>query len=129
LDETRTREVNAAIAAGQCPSHLALLWSVSKTNPDLFQKLVQDYLIPTYSTYGFFPQVYELVYEKEQPPDVVFDGRTRGEIAIIRDGSAGLVVKPMQNRREDEIAKVAGGLGVGPRQFQSIPAILKEGPA
>ena len=36
------------------------------------------------------------------------------------------MVKPLQNRREEEIAAIAGRLGVGPRQLPSLPGFLTE---
>jgi hypothetical protein len=36
------------------------------------------------------------------------------------------VVRPIQNQREDEIAHIAGELGVGPRQHPSLPGFLTE---
>jgi tRNA A-37 threonylcarbamoyl transferase component Bud32 len=82
--------------------------------------------LATYSIYGFFPGVYEMVYKREPPPSITFTGRARGRIAIVRAEGWGLVVKPIQNQREDEIAGIAGAMGVGPRQRPSLPGFLTE---
>jgi tRNA A-37 threonylcarbamoyl transferase component Bud32 len=125
-DELEAQAAAAAVSSGRCDSHLAPFWGLASTDPGLFQKLGQDCLLATYSIYGFFPGVYEMVYEREPAPTITFNGRTRGRIAIVLAEDQGLVVKPMQNQREDEIARIAGGLGVGPRQRPSLPGFLTE---
>ena len=102
------------------------LWPVAAQDSELFQRLTRDALVESHSIYGFFPQAYELVYGQQQPANISFDGRSRGRVAILRGETGSLVIKPMQSRREDEIAAIAGALGVGPRQFPSLPGFLTE---
>ncbi|MFQ6026150.1 MAG: hypothetical protein ACE5Q6_01395, partial [Dehalococcoidia bacterium] len=112
--------------AGRCSTLLAPFWSLAAGNPDLFQKLGQDPLLDTYFIYGFFPGVYEQVYLTDQPAVVNFDGRTRGWVALFASEQGGLVVKPTQSRREEEIARIAGELKAGPLQYPSLPGFITE---
>ncbi len=116
----------AAVSDGRCPSRLFLLWPLSESQPALFDKLLHDPLVESHSIYGLFPGLYEWVYGNGPPPQVSWEGRTRGRVGIFQKDNAGLVVKPLQNRREDEIAAIAGGLGVGPQQLPSLPGFLTE---
>ena len=136
-----------AVAAGRCPPDLAPFWELADAAPALWQKLARDELVETCSVYGFFPGIYEMVYLAASPAEITFDGRTRGRVALVRgpdpaepspasasqpwpgqgDGlEQGLVVKPWQSRREGEIAAIAADLGVGPRQYPSLPGFLTE---
>ena len=119
-------EARAAVSDGRCPSRLFLLWPLAAAEPGLFQRLMEDPLIETYSIYGLFPGVYEWVYLGDEPPEVTWEGRTRGHVGIFRRGDEGLVVKPLQNQREDEIAAIAGRLGAGPKQLASVTGFLVE---
>ena len=77
--------------------------------------------------YGLFPAVYPLVYGlQSDAASIRYDGRTRGRVAIINGESAGVVIKPCQSSREAEIAAIAGGLSVGPRQLISIDGFISE---
>ena len=111
---------------GRCPSRLFLLWPLSERQPALFAKLLRDPLIESHSIYGLFPALYDWVYQDGPPPQVSWQGRTRGQVGIFQKGDAALVVKPLQNRREDEIAAIAGRLEVGPQQLPSLPGFLTE---
>ena len=126
MNGQEARALEAVIASGQCPSQIAPLHQLTGANPRLFDKLTQDPLVETYSVYGFFPGVYDLVYNQTPLPEIVFHGRTRGRVAVVKGSKGGLVIKPMQNSREDLIAGVAGKLGVGPRQLPSLPGFLTE---
>ena len=61
---------------------------------------------------------------------MTFDGRTRGRVAIFRfqepSENPGLVVKPLQSRREGEIAQLAGAAQVGPTQYPSLAGFITE---
>ena len=118
--------MSEAVAAGQCSPSLAPFWKLATDAPGLWGKLSQDKRCETYSVYGFFPGVYELVYGSDDPPAISFSGRTRGRVALIQGAGQGLVVKPFQSQREGEIAGTAGYLGIGPRQHPSIPGFLTE---
>ena len=116
----------AAVAEGNCPPPLAPLWGLSAENPPLFERLCGDSKALTYSIFGFFPKVYGWVYGQEVPPAVAWEGRTRGLVALLDNGDDGAAVKPKQSRREDEIAAIAGELGVGPAQRESLTGFLCE---
>ena len=93
----------------------------------MFRKLGADPLVADYSCYGFFPTIYSRIYQQGERPQVWFDGRTRGRVALFRfPNGEGIVVKPLQSRREDEIARRAGESGVGPQQFESLKGFLVE---
>lgn len=124
--EAEARIIAAAVESGRCSERLAPFWGLAEANPELFDKLGQDLMLETYSFYGLFPGVYERVYLSDRPPQITFDGRTRGRVAILATEAGGLVVKPAQSRREGEIAGIAGGLGVGPVQYPSLPGFITE---
>ncbi len=111
---------------GQLPAYLLLFQEVVAAKPKLYQKLLLDPLLKTYSMYGFFPAIYDLLYLENRSVGITFSGRTRGRVAILRFEDRGLVVKPTQSDREAEIANVAGELGVGPRQYPSLPGFITE---
>ena len=132
-DAESVRETAAAVAEGRCPPHLAPFWCLAgdeddaDTDPELFGKLAGDPLLPTYSIYGLFPGVYERIYGDGQRPTLAFDGRTRGRVAILRfDEGHGLVVKPLQSRREGTISQIAGEERVGPQQQPSLEGFITE---
>ena len=57
----------------------------------------------------------------------MFEGRTRGRVAILRFGDGdGIVIKPVQSAREDVIARLAGEGFIGPSQFPSLEGFLSE---
>lgn len=127
------RQVGRAVEDGRCPPHLAPFWSLisSKCQNDfdaqLVRKLEADPVVSDYSCYAFFPQVYARLYQQGERPLVWFDGRTRGQVALLRFATgAGLVIKPLQSRREAEIAQLVGEAGIGPRQLPSLEGFLAE---
>ena len=133
LADDDIREIGRAVENGLCPPHLAPFWRLmSPANGDsldagLFRKLEADPLVADYSCYCFFPGIYPRLYQQGELPSVRFDGRTRGRVALFRfDNGEGLVVKPLQSRREAEIAQLAGAAGVGPLQLPSLEGFLVE---
>ena len=120
------QQAEAAVGDGRCPTPLAPLWGLSEKHPELFERLAGDPRALTYSIFGFFPTAYEWTYEQGRAPSVTWEGRTRGLIALLDNGREGMAVKPKQSRREDEIAGIAGVLGVGPRQRDSLTGFLCE---
>lgn len=133
LSEDDFQEVGRTVESGLCSPHLAPFWRLL-SSPDgdgldanLFRKLEADPLVADYSCYGFFPTIYHRLYQQGERPQVQFDGRTRGRVALLRFANGdGLVVKPLQSRREPEIAQLAGQAGVGPRQLPSLEGFLVE---
>ena len=127
------QQATAAVSDGRCPAHLAPFWCLSKEESDsvngtrLYRKLDADPLIPTYSCYAFFPGVYERIYCQGQRPRLNIDGRSRGRVALFRfENGEGIVVKPLQSRREASVAPLAGEVAVGPTQYPSIEGFLVE---
>ena len=97
----------------------------------LHRKLAADPLVAAYSLYAFFPGIYPRLYHQGERPTITYDGRTRGQVAILKfnDGagnSDGIVVKLLQSRREDAIARLAADAQVGPRQFPALDGFLVE---
>ena len=103
---------------------------MAETDAGLFDKLAADRLLQTYSIYGLFPGPYQRIYRNRERPQLTFDGRTRGRVAIFRfrgpSDNQGLVVKPLQSRREGEIAQLAGVAQVGPTQYPSLAGFITE---
>ena len=127
------RETGRAVESGKCPPQLAPFWTLvssedgnNKDSP-LFRKLEADPLLADYSIYSFFPSVYARLYQQGERPEVWFDGRTRGRVALFRFANGeSIVVKPLQSRGEAEIAQRAGEAGVGPPQLESLEGFLAE---
>ncbi len=133
LSNDDLQEIGRAIEAGHCPPHLGPFWRLASSDndhaaaADLFRKLEGDRLVASYSCYGFFPGIHSRLYQQGERPEFWLDGRTRGQVALFRFASGkGFVVKPLQSRREAEIARLAGDAGVGPHQFTSLEGFLVE---
>ncbi len=124
-------ERDAAVRDGRCPGRLWPLWPLAGHDDALWKLLVEDERIEGFSVYGLFPASYDLVYGPAPVDvDIRYDGRTRGRVAIItgrlRGQAVGIVIKPCQSPGESEIVRIAGGLGLGPRQLPSIDGFLTE---
>ena len=120
---------DAAVTGGRCARRLWPLWPISRSDGALWRLLVDDENVADFSVYGLFPETYDVVYGSGNC-SIRYDGRTRGSVAIItgqHNGNAvGIVIKPCQSPAEAEIAAIAGGLGVGPRQFATISGFISE---
>ncbi len=108
------------------PEYLKAFWKLSDLNRPLFERLSQDPWVKLFSLYAFFPGVQERLRADNPIPELELTGRTRGWVGILRFEDAGLVIKPLQNSREPEVARIAGELGVGPAQHSSLPGYLTE---
>jgi len=108
------------------PKYLLPFLKLMITNPELFQKLGQDTLVRTYSLLGFFPETFDLIYGSEVSPNLYFAQGNRGHIAIIDHPEKKIVIKPLQTKREREIALIAAELEVGPVQYESLDGFLTE---
>ncbi len=133
LSDEDVQSATAAMRQGNCPGHLAAFWSLAAIDGEtgfdgqLFSKLSMDLLLPSYSIYGLFPATYRRIYLKGERPEIVYDGRTRGRVAILRFGDGdGIVIKPLQSDRENVIARLAGEAGAGPRQHEPLDGFLSE---
>ena len=108
------------------PEWMQPFWKLSDLEPDLFSRVSEDRWVVSLAQYAFFPPVMEWRAEGRDIPGLRITGRTRGPAAILRSGSEAIVIKPFQNTREDEIARVAAEAKVGPAQFPSLPGYLTE---
>ena len=100
---------------------------MARTDTELWRLLIEDDRFERFLVYGLFPGAYPMVYGPESDGVTVrYDGRTRGRVAIIGDGSDTVVIKPCQSNREAAIAEIAGGLSVGPVQMLTIDGFLTE---
>ena len=121
---------------GPVPEWMRPFWKLVDLEPDLFRRLGSDPWVEALSHYAFFPPVLRWREQGRATPELRITGRTRGPAAILRSGEErsgqerpgveAIVVKPFQNTREDEIARIAAGVGVGPEQFPSLPGYLTE---
>ena len=124
LSDEEVQSATASVRQGSCPGHLAAFWSLAAKDGEiefdsqLFNKLSLDPLLSSYSFYGLFPATYRRIYLNGERPEIVYDGRTRGRVAILRFGDRdGIVIKPLQSDRENAIAQLAGDMLVGPDQL------------
>ena len=131
MGEDGIAERDAAVRDGRCPERLWSLWPLAGRDDALWELLVEDQRVERFSVYGLFPASYDLVYGPESvDAGIRYDGRTRGRVAIIsgrlRGQPVGIVIKPCQSPGEPAIARIAGDLGLGPRQLPSIEGFLTE---
>ena len=112
------------------PEWMPPFWKLSDLEPDLFSRVSDDPWVVKLAQYAFFPSVLEWREQGRPIPEVRMTGRTRGPVAVLRpsDGEAGgaVAIKPFQNSREDEIARIAASAGAGPEQLPSLPGYLTE---
>ena len=101
-------------------------WKLSELEMPLFLRLTGDPTVKALSRYAFFPEMYERLLSGQDVPPVHFFGRTTGMVAILRCADRTIVIKPLQNNREEQIAHTAGEIGVGPVQLKSLPGYLTE---
>ena len=128
-DDIEARD--AAVRDGRCPEQMWTLWPLVGRDEGLWELLTTDERLPRFSVYGLFPGSYDLVYGPHgDGASIRYDGRTRGRVAIISGRAEGeavdMVIKPCQSPGEDEIARIAGDLGFGPRQHPSVDGFLTE---
>ena len=108
------------------PEWMQPFWKLADLEPALFRRLASDPWVEALSHYAFFPPVMRWRAEGRDIPALRITGRTRGPAAILRSGGEAIVIKPFQNTREDEIARIAADVHVGPAQFPSLPGYLSE---
>jgi tRNA A-37 threonylcarbamoyl transferase component Bud32 len=101
-------------------------WKLSDLEFPLFLRLTADPTVKALSRYAFFPEVFQRLRSGQDLPKLEFSGRARGMVAILGFTDRSIVIKPLQNSREDEIARIAGEIGVGPVQLESLPGYLTE---
>ena len=115
-----------AVLGTMPPDWTLPFWKLSDLEPDLFIRVSQDRWVMALAQYAFFPTVLEWREQGRAIPAFQTAGRTRGPVGILRSGDDQLAIKPFQNSREDEIARIAAAVGAGPRQFPSLPGYLAE---
>lgn len=114
-------------AAGMpVPDHMPPFWKLSDLEMPLFMRLTGDPVVKALSRYAFFPEVYQRLRSGQSIPKLEFSGRARGMVAILGFEDRAIVIKPLQSTREDQIARIAGEIGVGPMQLESLPGYLTE---
>ena len=108
------------------PEWMQPFWKLSDLEPDLFSRVSEDPWVVSLAQYAFFPPVLEWREQGRPVPHLRITGRTRGPAAILRSADEAIVIKPFQNTREAEIARVAAEVNVGPAQLPSLPGYLTE---
>ena len=109
-------------AAGTPPPEWMLaFWKLADLAPELYWRLAADPWVEALSRCAFFP-----VAQGRPIPELRMTGRTRGPVAVLRSGAEAIAIKPFQNSREDEIARIAADAGAGPAQLPSLPGYLTE---
>ena len=126
LSEPEIRILQEQFAGKQIPQFMLPFLGLFATNPDLYEKISGDRRVEKYSLFGFFPESFDIVYGNEKSPEISFEGRNRGIVAIIKHPAKNIVIKPMQNSRENEVAGIAAELEVGPRQYRTLDGFLTE---
>lgn len=131
LAEDDIAERDSAVRDGRCPERLWPLWPLAGQDKALWELLTADERLARFSVYGLFPGSYDLIYGPHgDDASIRYDGRTRGRVAIISGradrAAVDVVIKPCQSPGEDEIARIAGDLGLGPRQHPSVDGFLTE---
>ncbi len=114
-------------AAGMpVPEHMPPFWKLSDLEMPLFLRLTADPVVKALSRYAFFPEVFNRLKSGQEVPALEFSGRARGMVATVRFQDRSIVIKPLQNSREDQMARTAGEISVGPEQLESLPGYLTE---
>ena len=108
------------------PDHMLPFWKLSDLEMPLFLRLTTDPVAKTLSHYAFFPEVYSRLSSGQKVPNLGFSGRARGTVAVLTFEDRTIVIKPLQSQREDEIARIAGDIGVGPSLLETLPGYLTE---
>lgn len=108
------------------PEWMRPFWKLADLESDLFHRLASDPWVEALSHYAFFPPVLHWREEGRAIPNLRITGRTRGPAAILCSGVESIVIKPFQNTREDEVARIAAEAGVGPEQLTTLTGYLTE---
>ena len=108
------------------PEWMPPFWKLSDLEPDLFIRVSEDPWVVALAQYAFFPPVLGWREQGRPIPKLQLTGRTRGPVAVLRSGVEAIAIKPFQNSREAEIARIAADAGAGPAQLPSLPGYLTE---
>lgn len=108
------------------PEYMLAFWKLADLAPDLHRRLAADPWVEALSRYAFFPPVLDWQAQGRPIPELRMTGRTRGPVAVLRSQGEAIAIKPFQNSREDEIARIAASAGAGPEQLPSLSGYLTE---
>ena len=108
------------------PEHMPPFWKLFDLELPLFLRLTADPTVKTLSRYAFFPEVFNRLRSGADLPKLEFSGRARGMVATLSFADRAMVIKPLQSGREDQLALIAGQIGVGPVQLETLPGYLTE---
>ena len=108
------------------PEWMRPFWKLSDLEPDLFARVSEDPWVVALAQYAFFPPVVAWRADGRPLPALAMTGRTRGPVAVLRAEGDAIAIKPFQNSREDEIARIAASAGAGSEQLPSLPGYLTE---
>ena len=126
LSDSEISMIKIEVDGKQIPNFLVSFLGLVATNQDLYKKISGDSRAKQYSLFGFFPESFDLAYGSETSPSISFESGNRGVIAIIKHPTKNIVIKPIQNSRENEIAGIAAELEVGPKQYTTLDGFLTE---
>ena len=118
-----------AVIGTQPPEWMKPFWKLSDLARDLFLRVSEDPWVVALAQYAFFPPVLRWRAQDQPIPELRFTGRTRGPVAVLRSRNEpreAIAIKPFQNSREDEIARIAAEAMAGPAQLPSLPGYLTE---
>ena len=115
-----------AIIGTMPPEWMRPFWKLSDLELDLFIRVSEDPWVVALAQYAFFAPVLAWREQGRPIPELHMTGRTRGPVAVLRSESEAIAIKPLQNSREDEIARIAADAGAGPAQLPSLPGYLTE---
>ncbi len=108
------------------PEWMRPFWKLADLEAELFCRLATDPWVEALSQYALFLPVLEWRDQGRPIPALLMTGRTRGPVAILSSEGERIAIKPFQNSREDEIARIAADVGAGPVQYPSLPGYLTE---
>jgi len=126
LSEPEIKILQEQFAGKPIPDFMAPFLGFFATNPNLYKKISGDKRAEKYSLFGFFPESFDIVYGSETSPQISFQGGNRGIVAVIKHPAKNIVIKPVQNSRENEVAGIAVELEVGPFQYRTLDGFLTE---
>ncbi|KHO46399.1 MAG: hypothetical protein QS98_C0003G0007 [archaeon GW2011_AR3] len=102
---------------------------LATSDPELYQKILNDDRVKKFGPYYFFPEIMEKIDAGQMNgSEPIMAGVNRGLITLydMKGWHGPRVIKPVQSSDEAKIATVASILGAGPAQHPSIDGYLVE---